>query len=107
VVQSEAGASSEAIGASSEPSNAADDAVTADGTAAGTAAENSALVPAAQVAAVLHAPSLAGSVIEASNGVSGGTPLTRIHNILSTANLGTCLDLKKLALNSNYCPEQY
>jgi transcription initiation factor TFIID TATA-box-binding protein len=57
-----------------------------------------------------HAPSLAGSVIEASDGVSGGTLLIRIQNIASTANLGVRLDLKKIALkcrNTEFNPRRF
>ena len=49
-----------------------------------------------------HSPSLAGSVIEASDGgiIGDGTNklLIRIQNIASTANFGVRLDLKKIAL---------
>ena len=57
-----------------------------------------------------HTPSLAGSVIEASDGVSGGTLLIRIQNIASTANLGVRLDLKKIALkcrNTEFNPRRF
>jgi transcription initiation factor TFIID TATA-box-binding protein len=56
-----------------------------------------------------HAPSLAGSVLEASDG-AGGMLLIRIHNMSSTANLGTRLDLKKIALkcrNTEYNPRRF
>ena len=45
-----------------------------------------------------HAPSAAGSVIEATDVLSGNKLLIRIQNIASTANLGVRLDLKKIAL---------
>jgi transcription initiation factor TFIID TATA-box-binding protein len=57
-----------------------------------------------------HAPNLAGSVIEALDGVSGGTLLIRIQNIASTANLGVRLDLKKIALkcrNTEFNPRRF
>ena len=47
-----------------------------------------------------HTPSLAGSVIEAPDGISGGMLTIRIQNIASTANFGVRLDLKKIALKS-------
>lgn len=56
-----------------------------------------------------HAPSLAGSVIEASDGL-GGKILIRIQNIASTANLGVPLDLKKIALkcrNTEFNPRRF
>eukprot|EP00565_Helicotheca_tamesis_P009356 CAMPEP_0185736358 /NCGR_PEP_ID=MMETSP1171-20130828/27626_1 /TAXON_ID=374046 /ORGANISM="Helicotheca tamensis, Strain CCMP826" /LENGTH=288 /DNA_ID=CAMNT_0028406939 /DNA_START=29 /DNA_END=895 /DNA_ORIENTATION=+ len=67
-------------------------------TAAGTAA-----TPAS------HTPSLAGSVIEASDGL-GGTTLIRIQNMSSTANLGVRLDLKQIALrcrNTEFNPRRF
>lgn len=57
-----------------------------------------------------HAPSLAGSVIEAADGISGGTLLIRVQNIASTANLGVKLDLKKIALkcrNTEFNPRRF
>lgn len=57
-----------------------------------------------------HTPSVAGSVIEAADGLSGGTLLIRIQNITATANLGVRLDLKKIALkcrNTEYNPRRY
>mmetsp|Transcript_11378 Transcript_11378/g.32774 ORF Transcript_11378/g.32774 Transcript_11378/m.32774 type:complete len:278 (-) Transcript_11378:216-1049(-) len=61
-----------------------------------------------------HAPSLRGSVIEASDGgITGdGTNklLIRIQNIASTANLGVRLDLKKIALkcrNTEFNPRRF
>lgn len=57
-----------------------------------------------------HAPSVAGSVIEALDGISGGTLLIRIQNIASTANLGVRLDLKKIALkcrNTEFNPRRF
>jgi transcription initiation factor TFIID TATA-box-binding protein len=57
-----------------------------------------------------HVPSVAGSVIEALDGVSGGTLLIRIQNIASTANLGVRLDLKKIALkcrNTEFNPRRF
>lgn len=56
-----------------------------------------------------HEPSLAGSVIEASNGL-GGTLLVRIQNISATANLGVRLDLKQIALrcrNTEFNPRRF
>jgi len=56
-----------------------------------------------------HAPSLAGSVIEASDGL-GGTLLIRLQNMSSTANLGVRLDLKKIALkcrNTEFNPRRF
>lgn len=56
-----------------------------------------------------HAPSLAGSVIEATDGM-GGKVLIRIQNIASTANLGVPLDLKKIALkcrNTEFNPRRF
>lgn len=61
-----------------------------------------------------HSPSLAGSVIEASDGgITGdGTNklLIRIQNICSTANFGVRLDLKKIALkcrNTEFNPRRF
>lgn len=58
-----------------------------------------------------HAPSLAGSVIEASDGLGGDKKLLiRIQNISSTANLGIRLDLKKIALkcrNTEFNPRRF
>ena len=61
-----------------------------------------------------HSPSLAGSVIEASDGgITGdGTNklLIRIQNIASTANFGVRLDLKKIALkcrNTEFNPRRF
>ncbi len=56
-----------------------------------------------------HRPSVAGSVIEASDGL-GGTILVRIQNISSTANLGVRLDLKQIALrcrNTEFNPRRF
>mmetsp|Transcript_46687 Transcript_46687/g.141453 ORF Transcript_46687/g.141453 Transcript_46687/m.141453 type:complete len:267 (-) Transcript_46687:233-1033(-) len=56
-----------------------------------------------------HAPSLAGSVIEAPDGL-GGTTLIRIQNMSSTANLGVRLDLKQIALrcrNTEFNPRRF
>jgi transcription initiation factor TFIID TATA-box-binding protein len=56
-----------------------------------------------------HQPNLAGSVIEASNGL-GGTLLVRIQNMSSTANLGVRLDLKQIALrcrNTEFNPRSF
>jgi transcription initiation factor TFIID TATA-box-binding protein len=56
-----------------------------------------------------HLPNLAGSVIEASNGL-GGTVLIRIQNMSSTANLGVRLDLKQIALrcrNTEFNPRRF
>jgi len=61
-----------------------------------------------------HSPSLAGSVIEASDGgiIGDGTNklLIRIQNIASTANFGVRLDLKKIALkcrNTEFNPRRF
>ena len=57
-----------------------------------------------------HAPSAAGSVIEATDVLSGQTLLIRIQNIASTANLGIRLDLKKIALkcrNTEFNPRRF
>jgi len=61
-----------------------------------------------------HDPSLAGSVIEASDGGITGdgtnTLLIRIQNIASTANFGVRLDLKKIALkcrNTEFNPRRF
>ena len=57
-----------------------------------------------------YSPSLAGSVIEAVDSVSGNTLLIRIQNIASTANLGCRLDLKKIALkcrNTEFNPRRF
>jgi transcription initiation factor TFIID TATA-box-binding protein len=65
--------------------------------------------PAASLATV-HAPSLAGSVIEASDGLGGEKLLIRIQNMSSTANLGVRLDLKKIALkcrNTEFNPRRF
>mmetsp|Transcript_12632 Transcript_12632/g.18569 ORF Transcript_12632/g.18569 Transcript_12632/m.18569 type:complete len:257 (+) Transcript_12632:66-836(+) len=56
-----------------------------------------------------HAPSLAGSVIEAKDGL-GGSNYIRIQNISCTANLGVRLDLKKIALkcrNTEFNPRRF
>eukprot|EP00523_Entomoneis_sp_CCMP467_P010561 CAMPEP_0168736946 /NCGR_PEP_ID=MMETSP0724-20121128/10126_1 /TAXON_ID=265536 /ORGANISM="Amphiprora sp., Strain CCMP467" /LENGTH=246 /DNA_ID=CAMNT_0008784167 /DNA_START=21 /DNA_END=761 /DNA_ORIENTATION=- len=71
-----------------------------------------ALVPTAGsgAAASQHAPSVAGSVIEASDGLGGEKLLIRIQNISSTANLGIRLDLKKIALkcrNTEFNPRRF
>jgi transcription initiation factor TFIID TATA-box-binding protein len=61
--------------------------------------------------ATVHAPSLAGSVIEASDGLGGEKKLLiRIQNMSSTANLGVRLDLKKIALkcrNTEFNPRRF
>jgi len=57
-----------------------------------------------------HTPNVAGSVIEASDGITGGTLLIRVQNIASTANLGVRLDLKKIALkcrNTEFNPRRF
>lgn len=64
---------------------------------------------AATAAASAYTPSLAGSVIEATD-VSGNPLLIRIQNIASTANLGIRLDLKKIALkcrNTEFNPRRF
>ena len=56
-----------------------------------------------------HTPSLAGSVIETSDGL-GGTTLIRIQNMSATANLGVRLDLKQIALrcrNTEFNPRRF
>jgi transcription initiation factor TFIID TATA-box-binding protein len=56
-----------------------------------------------------HTPSVAGSVIEAPDGL-GGTILVRLQNISSTANLGVRLDLKQIALrcrNTEFNPRRF
>jgi len=56
-----------------------------------------------------HVPNLAGSVIEASDGL-GGSILIRIQNMSSTANLGVRLDLKQIALrcrNTEFNPRRF
>mmetsp|Transcript_26677 Transcript_26677/g.40343 ORF Transcript_26677/g.40343 Transcript_26677/m.40343 type:complete len:257 (-) Transcript_26677:524-1294(-) len=61
------------------------------------------------VAPSSHAPSLAGSVIEAKDGL-GGSNYIRIQNISCTANLGVRLDLKKIALkcrNTEFNPRRF
>lgn len=57
-----------------------------------------------------HAPSAAGSVIEASDGLGGEKLLIRIQNMSSTADLGVRLDLKKIALkcrNTEFNPRRF
>lgn len=57
-----------------------------------------------------HAPNLAGSVIEASDGLGGEKLLIRIQNMASTATFGVRLDLKKIALkcrNTEYNPRRF
>lgn len=58
-----------------------------------------------------HAPSVAGSVIEAADGLGGGGKLLiRLQNMSSTANLGVKLDLKKIALkcrNTEFNPRRF
>jgi transcription initiation factor TFIID TATA-box-binding protein len=79
------------------------------GPAGGVAAIDSAAAAAA-AAAASHIPSLAGSVIEASDGLTGGTILIRIQNIASTANIGVRLDLKQIALrarNTEFNPRRF
>lgn len=64
----------------------------------------------AAAAASAHAPSVAGSVIEAQDVLSGNKLLIRIQNIASTANLGAKLDLKKIALkcrNTEFNPRRF
>lgn len=73
------------------------------GTIAAASSSVPSLVPAS------HAPSLAGSVIEAPDGL-GGTTLIRIQNMSSTANLGVRLDLKQIALrcrNTEFNPRRF
>lgn len=56
-----------------------------------------------------HTPSLAGSVLEAPDGL-GGTCLIRIQNMSSTCNLGVRLDLKQIALkcrNTEFNPRRF
>lgn len=56
-----------------------------------------------------HTPSVIGTAIEASDGL-GGTLLIRLQNISSTANLGTRLDLKQIALrcrNTEFNPRRF
>mmetsp|Transcript_6701 Transcript_6701/g.8671 ORF Transcript_6701/g.8671 Transcript_6701/m.8671 type:complete len:266 (-) Transcript_6701:275-1072(-) len=63
----------------------------------------------AATASLLHEPSVAGSVIETSDGL-GGMLLIRLQNISSTANLGVKLDLKKIALkcrNTEFNPRRF
>jgi len=58
----------------------------------------------------VHAPSVAGSVIEATDVLTGSKLLIRIQNIASTANLGVRLDLKKIALkcrNTEFNPRRF
>lgn len=62
------------------------------------------------LAASAHTPSVAGSVIEATDVLSGNKLLIRIQNIASTANLGVRLDLKKIALkcrNTEFNPRRF
>lgn len=57
-----------------------------------------------------HSPSLAGSVIEAADGLGGEKLLIRIQNMTATANLGVRLDLKKIALrcrNTEFNPRRF
>mmetsp|Transcript_35164 Transcript_35164/g.40102 ORF Transcript_35164/g.40102 Transcript_35164/m.40102 type:complete len:265 (-) Transcript_35164:182-976(-) len=49
-----------------------------------------------------HAPNLAGSVIEAKDGL-GGSNYIRIQNMSCTANLGVRLDLKRISLKCRNC----
>mmetsp|Transcript_12357 Transcript_12357/g.15038 ORF Transcript_12357/g.15038 Transcript_12357/m.15038 type:complete len:268 (+) Transcript_12357:173-976(+) len=56
-----------------------------------------------------HKPSLAGSVIESSDGL-GGTILIRLQNMSCTANLGVPIDLKQVALrcrNTEFNPKRF
>lgn len=56
-----------------------------------------------------HTPSLAGSVLEAPDGL-GGTCLIRVQNMSSTCNLGVRLDLKQIALkcrNTEFNPRRF
>jgi len=56
-----------------------------------------------------HAPSVAGSVIQA-DGLGGDKLLIRIQNLSSTANLGVRVDLKKIALkcrNTEFNPRRF
>jgi transcription initiation factor TFIID TATA-box-binding protein len=71
---------------------------------------NSLIVPGVASTPSDHTPSLAGSVIEAVDGLTGGTLLIRIQNMASTANLGVRLDLKKIALkcrNTEFNPRRF
>ena len=57
-----------------------------------------------------HTPSLAGSVLETPDGITGNTLTIRIQNIASTANFGVRLDLKKIALkcrNAEFNPRRF
>jgi len=57
-----------------------------------------------------HNTSLAGSVIEVPDGVTGGTLLIRIQNISATATLGVRIDLKRVALkcrNTEFNPRRF
>lgn len=57
-----------------------------------------------------HAPNLAGSVIEATDGLGGEKFHIRIQNLCATANLGVRLDLKKIALkcrNTEFNPRRF
>lgn len=81
---------------------------------ASTAAEKNALAEVTAASGIAasqqHAPSVAGSVIEASDGLGGEKLLIRIQNISSTANLGVKLDLKKIALkcrNTEFNPRRF
>jgi len=56
-----------------------------------------------------HAPNLAGSVIEAKDGL-GGSNYIRIQNMSCTANLGVRLDLKRISLkcrNTEFNPRRF
>lgn len=56
-----------------------------------------------------HTPSAAGTVLEVDNNM-GGTILIRIQNMSSTCNLGTRLDLKKIAMkcrNTEFNPRRF
>lgn len=68
-----------------------------DGSAPATSTAAAASIPPA-APSHLHFPSVAGSVIEASDGLGGEKLLIRIQNMASTANFGVRLDLKKIAL---------
>jgi hypothetical protein len=73
-------------------------------------ATDTAVAAASPSAASAHVPSLAGSVIEAQDVLSGNKLLIRIQNIASTANLGVKLDLKKIALkcrNTEFNPRRF
>ena len=89
------------------PPGSGDDSTTA---AEAAAAAASGAPAASALAASAHAPSVAGSVIEATDVLSGNKLLIRIQNIASTANLGVRLDLKIIALkcrNTEFNPRRF